>query len=79
MYQLSQPVLCFTICLCISPDLDGYRYQGNKNETLTPRDRFIGGWPASLKQRTVSFEALLPVSFTICFTICLFISPDLDG
>jgi hypothetical protein len=29
---------CFTVpvCLCISPDFDGY--QGTKNETLTPRD-----------------------------------------
>jgi hypothetical protein len=26
--------ICFTICLCISPDLDGY--QGTKNETMCP-------------------------------------------
>jgi hypothetical protein len=28
--------ICFTICLCISPDLD--EHQGNKDETLTLRD-----------------------------------------
>jgi hypothetical protein len=28
--------VCFTVCLCIGPDLD--EYQGNKNETLTLRD-----------------------------------------
>jgi hypothetical protein len=28
--------ICFTICLCISPDLVGY--QGTKNETLSPRN-----------------------------------------
>jgi hypothetical protein len=26
--------VCFTVCLCFSPDLDGY--QGTKNETLSP-------------------------------------------
>jgi hypothetical protein len=52
--------ICFTICLCISPDLD--RYQGTKNETLSPRD----------PQRVPKPKS------TICFTICLCNSPDLD-
>ena len=30
--------ICFTICLFISPDLDGHRAQGTKNEMLSHRD-----------------------------------------
>ena len=29
-YQRSPSKICFTICLCISPDLDGYRYRPPK-------------------------------------------------
>ena len=53
----------FTICLCISPDLKGYRAPKMKHGMfLTTRRRASGSR-----------------CFTICFTICLFISPDLDG
>ena len=29
-------MMCFTICMCMSPGLDVYTVQGTKNETLTP-------------------------------------------
>jgi hypothetical protein len=40
---------CFTVCLCIGPDLDGY--QGTKNETLThcPRETHKGSPNPSTK------------------------------
>jgi hypothetical protein len=55
----------FTICLCISPDLDGYK--GTKNETLTPQDP---------QQVPIRYDMCVS---RVCFTICLCISPDLDG
>jgi hypothetical protein len=37
--------VCFTICLCISPDLDGY--QGTRNEiSLTLVGWLLFGWSA---------------------------------
>jgi hypothetical protein len=85
--------ICFTTCLCISPDFDGY--QGNKNETSTPRGPrkdFVAGLFVTL---TINFHDMFVhhvhgmfhgmfvyqsvLRRSICFTICLCISPDLDG
>ena len=62
----------FTICLFISPDLDGHR---------APQIR-------RHRASTICFTICLFISPDLdryraprkaCFTICLFISPDLDG
>ena len=50
------------------------REQGTKNETSAQHDPELW-WSESF--RFVS--DIMPEQGTICFTICLFISPDLDG
>jgi len=69
----------FHECLFISPDLDGHRAP---NRALTLRD------PENCKVSKPEYEATALLCShrsigypnpTICFTICLFISPDLDG
>jgi hypothetical protein len=63
--------MCFTMCLCISPDLDGFKAL---NENVS---RYVCWY--------VCFTVCFTICFTVClvsryvFTICLFISPDLDG
>ena len=69
-------MVCFTVCLFISPDLDGYR------ASLTLRDPEICKVPTPKYEAAALHEHLstgYPSLTTICFTICLFISPDLDG
>ena len=56
----------FTICLCVSPDFDGYRYRAYIDPGHRGHLRYVSRHVCSLV-------------LTICFTICLFISPDLDG
>ena len=74
--ETSLNLKCFTICLCICPDFDGYRAPKMKH------------WPCKThsdmlhESRYCKFHDML-VSLryvhSIRFTICLFISPDLDG
>jgi hypothetical protein len=64
------------VCLFINPDLDGH--QAPKNGSLTLRD------PENCKVPKPKYEANAlhshpSIGYPICFTICLFISPDLDG
>jgi hypothetical protein len=67
--------ICFTICLCISPDLDGSR--GTTKMCPEKHTRYVSRYVCSLV-RTYTGKGH-PKQGTICFTICLFISPDLDG
>jgi hypothetical protein len=54
----------FTVCLCFSPDLDGY---------------VLDTHFATAQLETISYFRNTCSERTICFTICLFITPDLDG
>jgi hypothetical protein len=51
--------ICFTMCLCISPDLDGY--QGTENETLSPERPTKGPETQSRSDSTAgAFKHRLP-------------------
>jgi len=77
----------FTICLIISLDWDGHR--APKNGSLTLRDpeqisKPKDGATALLHSHPIigypnSSNGQCTLYHTICFTIYLFISPDLDG
>jgi hypothetical protein len=62
---VSRYVLVFTVCLCISPDLDGY--QGTKNETLICFTICLNSFTICLGFFTICLDTFK----TICFTICL--------
>ena len=76
-----------SVCLCVSPDLDGYRYRatGQEERNIDPERPTKGPKTHMIcfVSRCVCFTICFD-NFTIeivvaCFTICLFISPDLDG
>ena len=57
--------VCFTICLCMSPDLDGYRASNMNVEMFHDMVVFEFG------RRRVQLSARLGYDvFAICFTIC---------
>jgi len=91
----------FTICLFISPDLDGYRAPKNRGYSSlgNTSEQFTFTEPSTLGKHDKTLQTLESLMihrirnttdkqpktlldtlvFKICFTICLFISPDLDG
>jgi hypothetical protein len=71
----------FAICLCVSPDIDGmfvsrYRYVCSLPVVRTWTGTGHPKWIINPERPT---KDLRPKYDTVCFTICLFISPDLDG
>ena len=67
----------FTICLFISPDLDGHRapkmkYCPRRGHCLTLSSKYMF-------HDMFIYPLIRTKPYAICFTICLCISPDLDG